>query len=38
MSTIDARNVDFYYGNFHTLKNINLEVQKSEVVALIGPS
>jgi phosphate transport system ATP-binding protein len=38
MLTIDAQNVDFYYSDFHALKNINLEVEKNNVVALIGPS
>jgi phosphate transport system ATP-binding protein len=38
MLTIEAKYVDFYYSDFHALKNINLEVQKNEVVALIGPS
>lgn len=38
MLTIDAKNVDFYYGDFHALKNINIEVEKNNVVALIGPS
>lgn len=36
--TIDAKNVDFYYSEFHALKNINIEVEKNKVVALIGPS
>ena len=35
---IELRNVDKYYGNFHALKNINLKVEKGEVVVLIGPS
>ncbi|MEI7676625.1 MAG: phosphate ABC transporter ATP-binding protein PstB [Bacteroidales bacterium] len=38
MLTIDAKNVDFYYSDFHALKNISLEVEKNKVVALIGPS
>jgi len=38
MLTIDAKNVDFYYSDYHALKNINLEVEKNKVVALIGPS
>ena len=38
MLTIDCKNVDFYYSDFHALKNINLEVEKNKVVALIGPS
>src|ERR1035437_412282 len=38
MLTIDAKNVDFYYSEFHALKNINLEVEQNKVVAFIGPS
>jgi phosphate transport system ATP-binding protein len=38
MLTIDTKNVDFYYSDFHALKNINLEVDKNKVVAFIGPS
>jgi phosphate transport system ATP-binding protein len=38
MLTLDAKNVDFYYSDFHALKNINLEVEKNKVVAFIGPS
>ncbi len=32
------RNVNKYYGTFHVLKDINLEVNKGEVVVIIGPS
>lgn len=35
---IEARKVDFYYGDFHALKNINIDVEQNKVVALIGPS
>lgn len=38
MLTIEAKNVDFYYSDYHALKNINLEVEQNKVVALIGPS
>lgn len=38
MSKIDAKHVDFYYGSFHALKDINLQVEEHEVVAFIGPS
>lgn len=38
MSKIEARNVDFYYGSFHALKNINMNIEENEVVAFIGPS
>lgn len=33
-----VENMDLFYGNFHALKNINIEFIKSEVSALIGPS
>ncbi len=33
-----AENVDFYYGAFHALKNINIVVPAQQVTALIGPS
>jgi len=33
-----ARNLDFHYGDFHAVKNINLEIPEKRVTALIGPS
>ena len=33
-----AENVDFYYSDFHALKNINLVVPAHQITALIGPS
>ena len=33
-----AEGVDFYYSDFHALKNINLIVPDRQVTALIGPS
>ena len=38
MDKIKATNVDFYYGNFHALKNISLTIPENQVVAFIGPS
>lgn len=38
MISIDAREVNFYYNDFHALKNINLEIGSNSVTALIGPS
>lgn len=38
MSKIEAKNVDFYYGSFHALKNISMNIEENEVVAFIGPS
>ena len=35
---MQAANVDFYYGEFHALKNVNLQVPDRQVTALIGPS
>jgi len=35
---ISVRNLDFFYGKFHALKNINLEIPEKKVTAFIGPS
>ena len=35
---ISVRNLNFYYGNFHALKNINLDIPVGKVTAFIGPS
>ena len=35
---ISARNLNFYYGKFHALKNINLDIAERKVTAFIGPS
>lgn len=35
---ISVRNLNFYYGKFHALKNINLDITKNQVTAFIGPS
>lgn len=34
----DIKKMNLYYGNFHALKNIDLELYKGEVTAFIGPS
>ena len=33
-----VRDLNFYYGTVHALKNINLEIAEKRVTALIGPS
>ena len=38
MSKIEAQHVDFFYGSFHALKDINMSIDEHEVVAFIGPS
>ena len=35
---IEMRHVDKHFGQLHVLKDINLTVDKGEVVVLIGPS
>ena len=35
---LEAKNVDFYYSDFHALKNINLLMPSNTVTAFIGPS
>ncbi|WP_125710184.1 amino acid ABC transporter ATP-binding protein [Lacticaseibacillus porcinae] len=38
MSMIEFHDVEKYYGKFHALKDINLTVDRGEVVTIIGPS
>lgn len=38
INAIEIRNLNFYYGDFHSLKDINLDVYKHQVTAFIGPS
>jgi phosphate transport system ATP-binding protein len=33
-----ARGLDFYYGKFHALKGVDMEIPERRVTALIGPS
>jgi len=35
---ISVKNLNFYYGKFHALKSINLEIPEKKVTAFIGPS
>ncbi len=38
MGNFNIKNMDLYYGNFHALKNINLDIPSGEITAFIGPS
>lgn len=38
MSKFIIKNMNLYYGDFHALKNININIKKNEITALIGPS
>ena len=33
---LELRNIDVYYGNIQALKNINLKVNRGEIVTLVG--
>jgi phosphate transport system ATP-binding protein len=35
---LKVRNLDFYYGSFHALKSVSLEIPEHRVTAFIGPS
>ena len=35
---LEANNINFYYGDFQALKNINMTIEQNTVTAFIGPS
>ena len=37
-SAITVKNFNFYYADFKALDNLNIEIPKNKVTALIGPS
>ncbi len=38
MYKIDTQQVNFYYGDFHALKDITMQIEANTSIALIGPS
>lgn len=38
MTKLEISNLDLFYGDFHALKNINLNINEKEITAFIGPS
>lgn len=38
MGIITTRNLNLYYGDKQAINNVNMEIQKNEITALIGPS
>ena len=38
MDKIKIENLDLYYGDFHALKDINIDLPANEITAFIGPS
>src|SRR5690606_39653458 len=37
-TTLAVRNLNFYYGGFHALRDINMDIAEKKVTAFIGPS
>ncbi|MGM0420366.1 MAG: phosphate ABC transporter ATP-binding protein PstB [Bacillota bacterium] len=35
---MEIKNLDFFYGDFQALQDINMEIKQNEITALIGPS
>lgn len=35
---IEISGVNKYFGDYHALRNINLEIDRGEVVVVLGPS
>lgn len=35
---IDVRNLDFYYGKFHAIRDVSMTIRENKVTAFIGPS
>ncbi|MBA4215565.1 MAG: sulfate ABC transporter ATP-binding protein, partial [Polaromonas sp.] len=36
--SIQIRDVNKHFGNFHALKNVQLDIESGELLALLGPS
>ena len=36
MNKFEVRSMDLYYGSFHALKNINIDIPEKEITAFIG--
>ncbi|HTJ99883.1 MAG TPA: ATP-binding cassette domain-containing protein, partial [Bordetella sp.] len=37
-SKIEVKNLNFYYGKFHAIRNVNMSIREKKVTAFIGPS
>lgn len=38
MKIIETKNLNFWYGDFHALKDLDMEIEQNSVTAFIGPS
>ena len=36
-SKFDVKNLNLYYGEYHALKNVNMEIPEKQITAFIGP-
>ena len=37
-SKFDVKNLNLYYGEYHALKNVNMDIPEKQITAFIGPS
>ena len=37
MGIMKIEHLDLFYGDFQALKNVNMEIEKNEITAFIGP-
>lgn len=35
---LEVKNLNFYYGKFHAIRNVNMSIRENKVTAFIGPS
>ncbi len=35
---LEVKNLNFYYGHFHAIRNVNMSIRENKVTAFIGPS
>lgn len=38
MNKIEVKNLNLHYGDFHALKDVNIEIKEKKITAFIGPS
>src|SRR3989339_185929 len=38
MSIVEIKNLDLYYGSFHAIKGVNMNIEANRITSMIGPS
>ena len=38
MSIVEIRNLDLFYGSFHAIKGVNMNIEPNKITSMIGPS